>query len=249
MKLTVVAFLSATLACAAPLQNGLSLSNPAMVARSVTSGGGGGIALVSQVLYSPNAGSATTSPTINTTGASLIVVVVGTYDGWAPTAMVDSASNTWTALTSYVGGGQAIRIYYKLSPTTSSTHTFTPTVPQTYYCTFTVMAFSGVASYQSTAGENGFAGGPTGDTIQPGSVTPSVNGALIVSGVSCYGVGASPTINSSFDATYGVAKFGNAAMGGAAYKVQTTAAAINPTWTSVGINGGSAASNIAVFLP
>jgi hypothetical protein len=83
--------------------------------------------------------------------------------------------------------------------------------------------------------------------LQTGSVTPSENNEVLIAGTGIEGTGRTATINSSFTITDGIAGDGATRMGGyAAYLIQTTATAVNPTWTYSGAVTRVAA-NIATF--
>jgi hypothetical protein len=198
------------------------------------------ISLISSTIAgSTNQANVTTSA-INTTGASLIVLVV-VISNTQTTDPTDSAGNTWTALTLATAGASKERIYYCVSPTTSSTHTFS--LSATFVPSIGVMAFSGTSTsspfdQQSTGTQN------FGFTCQTGSVTPSVNGELLISGVSFQNSN-TVSIDSSFNTPLQVNNSSNNLGIGMAYLVQSTAAAINPTWTYTNVDAG--ACSIATF--
>ena len=181
------------------------------------------------------AGTGTTSA-VDTTGADLIVAFVASYND-TPTP-TDSKGNTYTALTLRSGGSDANvkgRMFFCAAPTVGTGHTFTTSssaVSSAY------LAFSGSAAspldQQSTAA-----------ATQPGSVTPTENDELLVC---CYGdaSSANPTaINSSFTLEVTIAGQSSIQPLGAAYLIQTSSAAVNPTWTVSNIY--SAVSCIATF--
>ncbi|MFM2357274.1 MAG: hypothetical protein RJA61_11 [Candidatus Parcubacteria bacterium] len=183
-------------------------------------------------------GNNVTTGAIDTTGANLIVVVVSWYSGAANT-LSDSKGNTWTALTAYAAGNTQQRIYYAYNPTVGSGHTFTAT--NSSYPSIAVSAWSGAATSPYDV-ENGSSG--SGITSkQPGSVTPSENNELIITGLG-FDTSNTLSINSGFTISnqlnYTVGNY----MGGAmAYLVQTTSAAVNPTWSwssSMGVSTGIA---------
>jgi hypothetical protein len=71
-----------------------------------------------------------TSSSIDTSTATLIVIACANGSS-ACTTPTDSASNSYTALTTYVVSATNLTIYYKCGPTTSSTHTFTASAGNT----------------------------------------------------------------------------------------------------------------------
>ena len=193
------------------------------------------IALVSHV------GTTGGTPTaaINTLGAFLIVIGIG---GAAPvTAPVDNLGNSYVRLTNWVGNnGGGMTLFYRLTPLTSATHTFTGSAANSP--ALCAAAFSGVGAFNQQSGANDPG---SGTAMQPGALTPPVNGALFVTGCGGSGVTGVATIAGGFTATdsFGTVAGTNYSMG-LAYFVQPTAAALNPTWT---VNA-SAASAVATFL-
>lgn len=192
---------------------------------------------------SGNAGVTTSG--IDTTGADLIVVSVSWYIVDTPIGSLtfsDSKSNTWTRLTDSTGGGVAANVlYYCQSPTVGSGHTFTTNGAYVSVC---VAAFSGSTSSPFDVQNGSGAAGGAG-TIQPGSITPTVDNELVMCGF-CGGAGTSPvSIDGGF--TKIVEEPVSSSFGGAiAYLIQTTAAAANPTWT-LSASGSSKATRIASF--
>lgn len=199
------------------------------------------IAVVAATGASGGLSSVTTS-NIDTTGSSLITVVLASASG--ANAITDSASNSWSSLTAY-GAGPQVRIFYKVSPTTSATHTFST---GDFAASICVIAFSGTGGYgsQETGASNG-----SGTTLATGSITPAVNNTLLVTGFTHNNNSGTPdaSVDSSFSEQADVAaNAGNNVACAIAYKVQTTATAENVTWSQP--NGGaiSKATGIAVFL-
>lgn len=202
------------------------------------------ISLVSNTSAIGASGGATTSA-ISTAGASLIVLAISPYQpGLGGTTVSDNLGNTWTPLTARNSGANvAVQLFYCLNPTTSGSHTFTVAGASTW-ASIAVSAWSGVASYNK---QNGAANGASGTTIQPGSVTPDANGALLITAAASSVAGAF-SINSSFTISNQRQYSAAVNMGIAlAHRIQTTAAALNPTWTHAAATDRAAA--VAVFLP
>lgn len=184
----------------------------------------------------------TTTTAIDTSGANLIVVGVSHQTGTGPT-ITDSASNTWTALTeSNIASGVGAKMYYCYAPTTSSSHTFTDGSGGS--ATVGVLAVSGATSSPFDL-ETGATSTAT-TTVQTGSITPSLANELLVTMFGFNAAGTPTSINSSFT-KIGEVDFlsGNHYGGAMGYLVQTTAAAVNPTWTRT--NSQSQATRIASF--
>lgn len=203
---------------------GIGLGQVISITPSGSGGGGGGWVLIGSgiVAASTDQVSVTTSP-YNTTGASLIVIVETANTAKAPT---DSKGNTYTLRadgTQSFGNAHSY-IYACESPITDVSQTFS--VAGANAPALCVMAFSGgIGTFdQSNHGFNDLT-----TTVQPGSVTPTTNGELIITGIG-YGVGTSASVDSGFTPLNSAP--GSHSTGGAmAYLVQAVAAAINPTWT------------------
>jgi len=197
-----------------------------------------------------------TTASANTTGATLIVVVSTAYAN-RPTAtpFTDSASNSYTGRTNQYEAGSlsTARIYDVTSPTTSASHTWTWEGGGNFDCADVwIYAFSGTATGTAFDVQNGATVASAATTAQPGSVTPSNAGSLILTAVSNnVNSTAAFTINQSFTASTGVGFAGGGpSNGSAAYLIQGTAAALNPTWSGLSGSGGTGvALVIAVYKP
>lgn len=209
------------------------------------SGGGGGtpsgwtLVASTSVVGSPSGG---TSSAINTTGANLIVTIEADYQASTSASTSDSKSNSWShGTTQSISGQGRGRLSYVLSPTVGSGHTFTYAGG---YGSLEVMAFTKGGGAPVLDQQSGATS--TGSTAQPGSITPTVSGALIIAGLSYTGVAAVSINNSFVIPSGGQQTFVSATAFGSAiaYLVQTTAAAINPTWTA---DGGNLVAVLASF--
>jgi hypothetical protein len=173
-------------------------------------------------------GSADTS----TTPATLLVMFIVSEQTPTPS---DNQSNTWTSVgTSYSNFGKTIYCYYALAGSKiSTTHTFTVT-SASGKISCTVLAFTNTAS-ASPLDANGPQGAADafGTTIQAaGSFTPASANDVVCSAV-YHDTNNTVTLDDG-TFTYASAGFGNPGDGlsmRAAYVVQTTATAVNPTWT------------------
>lgn len=195
------------------------------------------IAFVSQVAAS--GANTFTSGSLDTTGADLLVVVV-TENTAGGVTLSDSKSNTWNPLTEQTNSiNPSCVIYYaKATGKTGTGHTFTAT-GSSIFCVLNVMAFSGSDTTAPFDQQNGTGGGSFTSTAAPGSITPTVDNELIISG---FAWNASLTITSVTGATAfyqtnfsGGANYG----GGGAYAIQTTATAANDAWNFTGTIAGN----------
>jgi hypothetical protein len=189
------------------------------------------------------AGTAVTSGAIITFGADAIIAFTSGLNVVAD--LTDSKGNTYTQLPSY-GSTLMGQIWYVLNPIVSANgvadHTFTAT-------SHTGSVVTTLASEAWASGASGFAydsresGNSTssGGSLQPGSVTPSANGALVFTGVSWNTQGAA-TVDSPFTRDEHLAASASTFSVACASVIQGTAGALNPTWT---IAGGGAFITVA----
>ena len=226
--------------------NGIAFTawNGSGVSAAGGGGGGGGYTLVIEGSKSGPTGDVT-SDAADTTGVDLLIVPV-IYYGGTP-SLTDSKSNTYTGLTSYGGNtGTAyfIKIFYCIAPTVGSGHTFT--VSSSSYNSLIYAGFSKTSPLFDTGKDTGYNNNGGFTTAQPGSLTPSQNDCLVFSAI-CWNAGGDGSIDSGFTLLDQVQNTDVATFrGSAAYKIQTTATAENPTWTiTTGSNTGGAA--LAVF--
>lgn len=188
-----------------------------------------------------------TTGAIDTTGANLLVVVVGNYTGVNGQATVsDSKSNSWTGATLQAVGNNYVRIYYCASPIVGAGHTFTASNGGTIAGGVAVQAWSGASASPFDVENGAFAGSNT--SLQTGSVTPSQANSLIIAGVSTDSAGSTFAIDISFTVSNSQNYTGGTTEGlAAAYLAQGAAASVNPAWSWSGLAVVSAV--IAVFKP
>jgi hypothetical protein len=201
------------------------------------------ISLVTSVTSTPPGTNGTTTSAINTTGANLIVLSVAYFATLSTVS--DSKGNPWTPLTERTTGSTAKhRLYYALAPAVGPGHTFTVS-GASIFAGMVVLAFTDtfVPIFES---QNG-AAGSTGTSVATGSLTPTTNGSLIISGVSLATVPQAISVNSALTAVTVAGAAGTALNGGQGYLVQGTAAAINPTWSWT--TSAENAVSLAVFRP
>lgn len=169
---------------------------------------------------------------IDTTGADLLVVCYAD-NGTVPT-LSDSKSNTWATAIAYapIGARSVVRYAWGSGLVVGSGHTIT----------LTGTAFAGSAQFWAWSGAL-IASDPLGNTasdlafgsttVQPGPITPPVNGCLVMVHVN-YDSGGPMTFDLGFSGTeLGSNGSGGVYMGShSAYYVQPTAGALDPTGTS-----------------
>jgi len=201
----------------------------------------------------PANGLPATTPGIDTTNATLLVMVVTTYDGaGANTIQVsDSKSNVWTLAyrfpTGNTGGGNGGRCevwYCRPLNGTSTAHTFSANGP---YPGLAVAAFKGGPGVLLDVYAGATADGSISGITTP-SVTPTDAAALVISGLAMTSWLTPMTVGSGFTKIEDKTQLSGTGMGVAlAYKVQAAPQAISANWTWAGNMGSDAV--IVAFLP
>lgn len=181
----------------------------------------------------------------NCAGADLEIVYLSVYGGAAGTAVSDSSSNTWHALTLGTQG----QIWYAYNATASGSQSFSVTTSNSqFFGTIYSACFSGSLTssdpfdFQNNATTSG------NTFIQPGSVMPSLANSLIVTGLSSFVNTNTPTIDSGFTIT-DTSTSGGDVSGGMAYLPQSGGPSpVNPTWSGFS-SGSTYGAVIASFKP
>jgi hypothetical protein len=216
---------------------------------SPTPGGGcTGICLISHTTIPGNANAGTTSSAINTTGANFLFINVHCSSSLSVPTPSDSLGNTWTAGGAYgSGAGVQDAFFFVANATVGSSQTFSLSSATGSVAAAEVVAFSGVLTSSPGDGTAGNGNG-SGTSVQPGSITPTGNGRLVLTGMG-YTSASTQSVNDSFIVTDTVAFTAAVNYGGSlAYLIQATAAAINPTWT-FGTSQPQSATSVVAFKP
>ena len=182
---------------------------------------------------------AVTTTAIDTTGANLLVLISACEGGGE--AISDNKGNSWTALTSHANSTAQVRIYYSIPTSVGSGHTFTSSLTGGFPAV-AVSAYSGAATSSVFDKQNG-AASDSASSLATGSVSPSADGELLISGLGLdNGIGTLSSIDSGFaiDASVGIGASDGVAI---ASLIQTTASAQNPTWS---LTGGSDVIAVAI---
>lgn len=183
------------------------------------------------------------SPPIDTTGASLILMVGGPL--WAFSNNVsDSLGNTWALAGSMYSAtkGAAQQIFYCINPVVGAGHTFSVDNWNPFYI-LCYKTGGAVAFDQAVVSDGLYAATPV--TLPP--LTPSANNALLVLGMCWYGY-PTTSVDSGFTIQQQWIPDTAYPMGGAVATLnQATAATVAPTWT----RGATCetASVLASFIP
>lgn len=167
--------------------------------------------------------SAATTP-VDTTGGNFLIVAVGVFSA-VPTAahLTDTYLNTWTPLTVQQNSNLQANLFYCASATVGAGHVFTYSDAGTFPG-IVGAAFSNVnaAPFDSQTGAN---------TLATGPITPSQNGELVISMCTSQNTGAGNQPTACTGCTIIAIVPCVSSRGVAlAYVVQTTAAAVTPTW-------------------
>lgn len=201
------------------------------------------IALVTSVQTPANSGA--NSSAVDDTGANLLIFGYSQFGGGL--SVSDSNTNTWVELTPQNNAGLSAVIWYVGgTPTVGSGHTYAAGGSNQ---TGQVSSWSGLQTTPFDVENGANTSGPT-LTFQAGSITPSANNTLIIANVTWNTYTGSVTIDSGFTIISQNTIGGGAVFGAAtAYLIQSSAAAINPTWTfGSGVGAANISANIASFL-
>lgn len=184
------------------------------------------------------------SSAIDTTNANLLVVWASSYSG-DPT-ITDSKGNSWTPLPLFHSHDNNVRGrgFYCNPASVGPNHTVTVgggVIPSVGF-----YAFKGAHATDPLVMATGNSPASSETSTQPGSVTPSESGCLVITGV-CNADRGAATIDAPFEANrtsiaYAV---GLGLAVGVAFEIQTAPATRNQTWSWVG--GAEDCSAIAVF--
>lgn len=178
----------------------------------------------------PSAGS------VDTTGADLIVAVVGINSNSVPdsTSLTDFVSNGYTLLRTQASDGDANQkclLYYKTNPTTSVTHSWTFSNGSFTFPSIVVFVFTGLAASPSI---NSVGSGTGTTSLQAGSI--GIANDLVVAALSW-----NPNNGMSTDPGFYRVQIGNVTGEhvGSALAWKEVTGAENPTWSWTGSNNAA----------
>ncbi len=194
--------------------------------------------VIGQVGASSTTGNNVTTGSLNTTGADLLIVAVGSYQGVANTLSdtVGGNSNTWNGLTLKAQTGDSqIRLFWSVPTHVGSGHTFTVSSTGAYP-SLCAIAVSGGKQTTPFDQENGAVSSSFQASLATGSITPTEDNELVVTAAG-WSTGRTWTQPTGYTyagtANVDYQNYGSGTNFGTvlAYQIQTTAAATNPTWT------------------
>ncbi len=174
----------------------------------------------------------TTSPDVNTTGATLIVIHNARYGPGGAISVSDNKGNFYSPLTEQDDGAVSkARLWYCENPTVGANHNFTCSGSVTANAS-DIIAFSGtLTSGALDTGSDKGSSGNTGTSGSGGSFTPSAANSVVVSGWSANSGSSGPSCSGFTVSDSADYSGGNNVSGGLAYQIQTTATNVNPTWS------------------
>lgn len=196
----------------------------------------GAITFVSSEIATCDGDNCTSTVTLDTTGANLLVVVAHSF--YAESSIGSDSKNAtgdWAACgaTSAHASGSRVRIWYLKNPVVGTSHAIGVVGS---YGQATVGAFAGAditAPCDQTSGANA-----TDTTLAPGSVTPTTDGQVAVTGITGFSY-------DGFTVPSGYTRLETIFSVDSAYLIQTSATATNPSW--VNATSSAMAAVVATF--
>lgn len=195
----------------------------------------GAIALVDKSVAASANTNNVTVPAINSTGANLLTFEVADYQVGAVGTVSDSKGNTWAlcGVAWTISGGAApsrVAIFHAKNATVGSGHTATYSGTGIYPAA-SLAAWSGADTTAPCDQSTGTSSAAT-SSLATGTITPLATGELWVSATSMPGSMIAPTTGTLLNTVAGVGgvNFGVAV----SYKIQTTIATEQETWTYPG---------------
>lgn len=226
------------------VKNGLAVASIKTINGVDATSSGGAISFIVETSKAGGA-NGVTSDAIDTTGADFLVAVACDFTSGSGGTFSDSKSNTWNTLTASSVGFTRTQIAWCVPSSVGTGHTFGFNGTRTYPA-IAVMAFSGVDATPFDQQNGNTGSGVT--SLTTGSITPSVNGSLLFTGIGFGSSFSASSINESFTQGTPVSYVpGNNFGVIGAYRIQATAAAINPQWSWTG--SAEVAARIASFAP
>lgn len=210
------------------------------VANSLAPAAAPSIALVNSVTAVGAGAGAITSSAVNMTGANLCVIVSSSNTN--PPVPTSSPANTYVVAGTIAGGTPTIGIYYKYSPSVSSSMTVTTTGA---FGSATLSCYSG--STGSTVDKITYTTNFSSATmISTASVTPTSNGEVLIEGLETPSAGSGFSVASPYTQTGMASLSGGTSFGfQSGYYIQPTSALTSATISWTGSSGGD--NGIAAF--
>lgn len=206
------------------------------------SGGGGATwAVVFTAFINGNGDGVTTStsPPVDSTGATLIVATV---EGADFRTFIDNKLNIYTSLND-AGGTPRENFRYVISPTVGTGHTFSLTQGASGYVIGLKKTAGGTPVFDAQA--SGASGNfNNSQPFTPGSITPATSSDILLSAVILDGAATGISVDSGF----GILDTQTATSGRVIYfgtNQPASTSAVNPTWSQTGTGQGGAVNHAA----
>lgn len=184
-----------------------------------------------------------TTGSVNTTGATLLVMSVSDISGSAP-AGADSKSNTWSLFQGATGGGAfPVKVYDVITPTVGTGHTFTGPGGLADMCV-SAWKFTAASPRDVSDKVDDCMGGSTCNK----SITTTQNNDLVIAVMQQLSNATCGTINSSFSSPPDCDVYvgGTSTSNTDSHKQVPTAGAVSPTFT-VGTSGAAEAMVVVSY--
>jgi hypothetical protein len=225
-------------------ETGFTTSAVGSAAYTISSSSGGTPA-VSTSCYQGSSSSSLTIGPLNTTGASVIAIVVASFNDIS--SVTDNMGNgSATGLTAASGGSPNNQLFYWQTPNVGSGHSITVNGSGGLYASACVFVMSGITGNYSGA-QSAHSAGYSSASCQPGSITPASGPEVVITGFGVYTPTGIPTLDSSYTVGAYQGGSGGLAFGEAAgYLLQPSGTATNPKW-NWGNNASTPSCVIAAF--
>jgi len=192
---------------------------------------------------------------VNTNKANLFVAMINHLTSAGTVTLGDTINgaatgNVWIPLTTRTCGAGAYtqKLYYCVNPITGPNHEFTVNSTSNMQGLFVVDAFRTANTVPFDLDISASGGSVT--TISSGSLTPSIDGSLIIATSLVQGAATVVGIDTSSGFSASAISYTPARLGGGfSYKVQTSKSAENPVWTFTGGSIGGCIATLTAFKP
>lgn len=166
---------------------------------------------------------------VDMTGATHLVLQIAMTDGIGDPTVTSTPSNTWIKDREETGlASGIIKTYRASAATTTNSMDFHLSAGASAFFGAVVQGFNGETTFPLDQTNVNNATGVT--SIQTNSVTPTEGNELVTTGLILTGT-STPSIDSGFVAHVRPGVVGESYGCGAAYIIQTSASATNPTWS------------------
>lgn len=175
-----------------------------------------------------------TTSGVDTSGASLIFILVSCYGSVTAPVLTDSKGNSWTELVEQSDGTTRCKTYYAYDPSkVDASHTFT-LAQNGSYCSIAVAAFSGTKTSSDPLTDQQGNFQSTGDpTITAPSITAATGGDLMITCEATHSANVASVDNGGSGAAFAILQQGSDTGNARGYALawKTITGTFQPTWT------------------